>query len=118
MKASSQKSLPSRQDEIRINMLISSFFIIERILEVGNDDAIRWVLRSYPQQDQLNQNARFKDILLIYSGVYGSAFVHQRQTAHQSTQHPVAVIRIIMLISAMIAAVIILDKVVPPLLYS
>lgn len=55
-------------------MLISSFFIIERILEVGNDDAIRWVLRSYPQQDQLNQNARFKDILPIYSGVYGSAF--------------------------------------------
>lgn len=34
----------------KINKEIHSFFIIERLLEVGNDNAIRWILRNYPQQ--------------------------------------------------------------------
>lgn len=35
----------------QVNKETHSFFIIERLLELGNDDAIRWVLRSYPQQE-------------------------------------------------------------------
>lgn len=34
----------------KINKEEHSFFIIERLLEVGNDDAIRWTLRNYSQK--------------------------------------------------------------------
>jgi len=41
----------------QVNKETHSFFIIERLLELGNDDAIRWVLRSYPQQEMLLKKA-------------------------------------------------------------
>ncbi|MBS4032218.1 MAG: hypothetical protein KGZ63_12480 [Clostridiales bacterium] len=31
-----------------------SFFIIERLLELGNDEAIHWVLRHYTDSDIIN----------------------------------------------------------------
>ena len=34
----------------QINEETHSFFIIERLLEIGNDDAICWILRRYPHQ--------------------------------------------------------------------